>query len=350
MKWIRLFTVIFLVMAVIYLISMFYVEENRNFQVVKEVDFPKAKVFEQFNNTQKFASWYQFSDGNQELHFQYFSPYEGEGSSLHFENKNNSEVGDFFIRKIIPNQQIKYQFLRDKDKHPFLISVKFDSTAPNKTQLIWHVQTPSRTFLKRSLNILSEKHFTNSLDKSMEVLNTLLSKKVDKETKLLAIKYDTIITENRPAEMLLGLSATAPNRAKEDFANSVWRSYNSLQVFLTQDMDKKDDEFGEPQLIMRASAANAKEISYFLGVKINNKEDLKDNSFVFQDIKQGKYLTAYYKGDYNNRKTVINQLKREARRQKMAEGRLTEIFMQPPNDEEEVILKIMLEIYELEDE
>lgn len=57
---------------------------------------------------------------------------------------------------------------------------------------------------------------------------------------------------------------------------------------MTKDLGKKNDEFGEPQLVMRSNNVNDKEISYFYGATISKKFDVTDNNFSFRDIKASK--------------------------------------------------------------
>lgn len=73
-------------------------------------------------------------------------------------------------------------------------------------------------------------------------------------------------------------------------------NYNKLYSFMTKDLGKKNDEFGEPQLVMRSNNVNDKEISYFYGATVSKKFDVTDNNFNFRDVKASKTLVAYYKG------------------------------------------------------
>lgn len=143
-----------------------------------------------------------------------------------------------------------------------------------------------------------------------------LGNKVDREAKLNTIKYDTIVEENHEEAILLGLNVSASNRKKGDFFNSVVMNYNKLYSFMTKDLGKKNDEFGEPQLVMRSNNVNDKEISYFYGATISKKFDVTDNNFSFRDIKASKTLVTYYKGNYEGRKKAIANLVAEAKKEK----------------------------------
>jgi hypothetical protein len=63
-----------------YAASMYYfVEENKNFQIEKEIDYPLDKVFAQFNNLQHFTRWNNFFTSSQSIDIDYYTPYEGKG-------------------------------------------------------------------------------------------------------------------------------------------------------------------------------------------------------------------------------------------------------------------------------
>ncbi|WP_407481225.1 polyketide cyclase [Elizabethkingia meningoseptica] len=346
MKWVKLIITFLAVIFGIYAISMIFVEETKSFSVKKELNFPLEKVFPQFNNLYNFSQWNEFIQDNNNLGFSYYTPYDGVGSSMHFVNKKDSaENGDVFIRYVIPNRGIKYQMFRNNETNPYLIDVSFRRTGTEKTEVTWYVRTPARPFLKRSLNLIYEENFVSGIDKSVQSLTSHLGNKVDREAKLSSIKYDTIITENHEGGILLGLNVSASNRKKGDFYNSVVMNYNKLYSFMTKDLGKKNDEFGEPQLVMRTNNVNDKEISYFYGAMVSKKFGVTDNNFSFKTIGASKTLVAYYKGDYDGRKRVIANLIAEAKKMEMSAGELTETFVEPPIENQDVILKIALQIY-----
>ncbi|ATC34856.1 polyketide cyclase [Elizabethkingia anophelis] len=346
MKWVKLIITFLVLIFGIYAVSMIFVEKTKSFSVKKEINFPLEKVFPQFNNLYNFSQWNEFIQENDHLGFSYYTPYDGVGSSMHFVNKRDSaENGDVFIRYVIPNRGIKYQLFKNTDSNPYLIDVSFKKLGAEKTEVTWYVRTPARPFLKRSLNLIYEENFVSGIDKSIAALANHLGNKVDREAKLNTIKYDTIVEENHEEAILLGLNVSASNRKKGDFFNSVVMNYNKLYSFMTKDLGKKNDEFGEPQLVMRSNNVNDKEISYFYGATVSKKFDVTDNNFNFRDVKASKTLVAYYKGNYEGRKKAIANLVAEAKKREMSVGELTEVFVEPPIENQDVILKIALQIY-----
>lgn len=344
MKWIKQIGVIILVIVGIYSVSMLYVKEYQEFTVDNYVNFSRDKVYKEFVNLRNLSTWYQFTESTEGVSFLYFTPYSGVGSSMHFNDKKEKEQGDIFIRKAVPQQKIEYQLFEGKESLPFLVDVAFIAQGADKTMLKWHVRTPARSFLKRSVNLIFEEDFKSRLQQSIQNLEDVLIKKVDRQAELDAIRYDTILIEQQPAELLIGLSVNAENRHRGDFYTSVQKHYNSLLVFLTQDLKRKDDEYGIPRLIMRSGDRYKKEIPYFIGAKVNRKFEHKNNNFIFKETKAGIFLVQYYKGPYEARGKVVRSLIREAEQRKLTPGELREVIVQAPDDEGVTILKIMLEI------
>lgn len=62
-------------------------------------------------------------------------------------------------------------------------------------------------------------------------------------------------------------------------------------------------------------------------------------------LKLQRLLVAYYKGNYEGRKKTIANLVAEAKKREMSVGELTEVFVEPPIENQDVILKIALQIY-----
>lgn len=347
MKWLRLILVVLVVLGLTYAISMFYVESVQKFTVSREIGYPVNKVYKQFSNLQDYSVWNEFTPKNKDLSFTYFLPYSGKGSSLHYVNKTDStSTGDLFIRNAIPNKRLYYSLYRDRDAKPFKIRVDFKALGGGRTKMIWQVETPPRTFLGKSINLLAEGHFNSDIDNSLQNLVHILSQKVDKEILLKNIQYGLIQDENHQSETLVGLNVTVSNREKGSFVNSVEMNYNKLFVFLTQDLKKKEDEFGDIQIMTLDTNPFSKEISYYIGARVLGKFDVPDSNFVFKDSNSGDFLVSYYTGPFDQGyKTIVNLLK-DAKERKLIIGGLTEIFVQPPEPDKDVVIKYMLQVHE----
>ena len=161
---------------------MSFVEENKNFTIEKEINYPVEKVFPQFNNLQNFSQWNAFFSDNDQLSFDYFSPYEGQGSAMTYKDKKNDEIfGDVFIRYENLNKTLKFQLFEGKKNNPYLIDVKFKPNQ-DKTKIIWYIKTPKQPFFKRSLNLLSEDYIADQIDKSMKKTDLRLATGISPNT------------------------------------------------------------------------------------------------------------------------------------------------------------------------
>lgn len=346
MKWIKLLLFISVFVLGVYSASMFFVEKFQSFKVEKVVDFPLDKVYAQFINPQNLSEWNVFTDNNDQLSYTYFSPYEGLGSSLKYINrKDSTERGDLFIRYVKPNQGIKYQLFKDKERKPYLIDVAFKALSDKQTQITWQVRTPSREFLERSLNLLYEENFNTRVEKSMANLHSVLMNKVDKEERLNALKFDTLMFERQSKQLLIGLNTSGNNKKGGDLYHSVSQDYHKLHAYLTKDLMKKEDEFGEIQVLYKVANLKNKELPYFIGSEVSKEQRLSDPNFSFREVKESYKIIAYYRGAYDARKSLIYKMIKEAETQKYTIGEISEMFLKPLDESGEVTLKISLEIY-----
>jgi hypothetical protein len=135
----------------IYSLSMFLVDESKSFIIEKEIKYPIDKVFPQFNNLQNFAQWNDFFVTKKGFKLSYYTPYEGQGSSMNYQNmKTKSDYGDLFIRYENHFSSLKYQLYEGTNHTPYKIDLKF---IPNKntTKIIWYITTPRTSFLGRKM-------------------------------------------------------------------------------------------------------------------------------------------------------------------------------------------------------
>ena len=114
---------------------------------------------------------------------------------------------------------------------------------------------------------------------------------------------------------------------------------------MTKDLAKREDEFGEPVLFTEAGELKNKEVSYFYGVPLSKKVNVSDNNFAFRTIKKSKYYSGYYKGRYEQRTKAIAKLLDKIRKDLLQNGKLEELFVEAPYNENEVVLKLSFPVY-----
>lgn len=328
----------------IYAVSMSFVEENKNFTVEKEINYPVEKVFNQFNNLQNFSRWNAFFSENDNLVFEYFTPYDGQGSSMTFrDKKNNTVFGDLFIRYSNQNRTLRYRLFEGKNNNPYLIDVKFKADK-EKTKIIWYVHTPKQPFLKRSLNLLTEDYIVNQIDNSMKNLYTILGNKVDKEKQRESIKFDSLMVENEESQLLMGVNVNSKNDKNSLFKNIIM-NHNKVVNYVKMDLGKKNDEYGAPILISDPDNFKDKEISYFYGVPLSKKISVADNNFSFRTLNASRNYVIYYRGDYAGRIKSIQQLIFQAKKDTLRIGDLQQTFLEEPTDEGKTLIKLALPVF-----
>lgn len=323
---------------------MIFVEEKKNFTIEKEINYPIEKVFPQFNNLQNFTRWNSFFTDNKNLSLQYFTPYEGEGSAMSFRDRKDEDIyGDIFIRYENPEHTLKYQLFEGRKNTPYQIDLKFISEN-DKTKIIWYFHTPKQSFIKRSLNLISENFWVNNIDKSMKNLYHVLENKVDKETQLESLKFDSLIVEQQDSQLLMGINVTTKNIKDALFKNIVI-NHNKVMNYVKMDLGKKDDEYGEPILITDADNYKDKEVSYFYGVPVSKKETITDNNFSFRTLNSSRYYVIFYKGNYDGRVKAIQQLLTKAKHDTLRIGDLQQTFLEEPTTDNKTVMKLSLPVY-----
>ncbi len=345
MRWLKITLFITFLLAVLYSISMYFVEESKVLVVEKDISYPIEKVFPQFENLQNFSEWNVYFSEDKELVYSFFSPYQGQGSSMAFYNKKeNDKSGELFVRYANPNKTIRYQLFLENQEMPFLIDVKFKKVSNFITKTIWTIHTPKQSFFKRSLNFFVENFSEDNINKSMQNLSTIMSRKIVKDQLMANIKLDTILVEKLPAQILLGVSINTNNK-KDNYLKNIIMNHNKVTNFVKIDLGKKEDEYGLPVMITEPSQFKNKEISYFYGIPVASKVGVSDNSFSFRTFNETQALVIYYKGSFEGRMRPIQMLMQKAKKDTMRNGDLIESFIQEPQENKDCFMKIALPIY-----
>lgn len=344
MRWLKYGLFITLFLVAIYAAFMSFVDESKNFTIEKEINYPVEKVFPQFNNLQNFTSWAALFAGNNQLAFDFFTPYDGQGSAMHYYSKKNQNAsGDLFIRYQNLNKTLRYQLFEGKKNTPYLIDLKFIPTK-GKTKIIWHIQTPKQPLLKRSLNLWSEDEIANQIDSSMKNLVANLGNKVEKESQRENLKFDSLMVEQQHALLLLGINVTSKNDKNALFKNIIM-NHNKILNYVKMDLAKKNDEYGAPMLITNTDSFKDKEVSYFYGISLSKKMGISDNNFSFRTLNASKNYVIYYKGSYDGRKNAIQKLISKAKQDSLRTGDLQQTFLEEPNEDAESVIKFSLPVY-----
>lgn len=344
MRWIKFGIFLIVLILGIYAVSMTFVAERKTFTFKKEVNYPIDKVFPQFNNLQNFSRWNVFFTENPNLSFDYFSPYEGQGSSMSYHDKKDEDFfGDLFIRYENPLKTLRYQLFEGKKNNPYLIDIKFIPEG-EKTSMIWYFSTPKQPFLKRSLNLFNEDYIADNLDQSMKNLFNILSNKVDKDKERESLKFDSLMVENKEAQLLLGINVNSKNVKNMLFENIIM-NHNKTLNFVTTDLGKREDEYGAPILITDADNFKDKEVSYFYGIPLSKKVPVSDNNFSFRTINASRNFVIYYRGNYEGRIKSIQQLLLKAKKDTLRNGDLQQTFLEEPADGKNTVLKLSLPVF-----
>lgn len=344
MRWFKFGIFLIVLILGIYAVSMTFVAERKTFTIKKEINYPIDKVFPQFNNLQNFSRWNAFFAENPNLSFDFFSPYEGQGSSMSYHDKKDEDFfGDLFIRYENPLKTLKYQLFEGKKNNPYLIDIKFVPEG-EKTAIIWYFSTPKQPLLRRSLNLVSEDYIADNLDQSMKNLFTILGNKVDKDKERESLKFDSLIVEQKEAQLLLGINVNSKNNKNMLFDNIVM-NHNKALNFVKTDLGKKEDEYGAPILITDADNFKEKEVSYFYGVPLSKKVPVSDNNFSFRTINSSRNFVIYYRGSYEGRIKSIQQLLLKAKKDTLRNGDLQQTFLEEPVEGKSAVLKLSLPVF-----
>jgi len=346
MRFFKVIIIIVVLLVGAYAASMYYfVDDSKSFKIEKEIDYPVDKVFAQFNNLQHFTRWNNFFTNSQSMDIDYYTPYEGQGSSISYVDPKNDTQGEMFIRYENQNKTLRYQLFENKNENPTLVDVKFKPVSAEKTKIIWSVHTPKLSVLRRVENFWTEDRFAENITKSMNSLKNVLGNKVEKDNQMAAIKYDSLIVENKESSLLLGINVSTSNK-KDALYKNIVINYNKIYNYTTMDLGKKDDEFGFPVLLTDADNYKDKEVSYFLGIPLSKKFGVTDNNFSFRTINASRDYVIYYKGTYEGRVKAIQQLIQKAKKDNMRFNDIRQTFLERPMEGQEVNMKLSLSVYQ----
>lgn len=345
MRWYKIILLLTFILFILYSASMYFVEDSKELVLEKNIQYPVEKVFLQFDNLQDFTRWNDYFSNDKDMAISYFTPYEGIGSSIAFKNSKNSlKSGELYLRYVNPNKTIRYQLFLEPYEKPFLIDIKFKKTSENSTHLVWKIHTPQQSYFKRPLNLIIDNFTEENISKSMNNLSALLSNKVLKDQQLANIKYDSIMSENIPTQLLLGVNVSANNK-KDNLIKNIIMNHNKVTNFVKLDLGKKEDEYGLPVMIIPPNELKNKEISYFYGIPISKKVSVSDNSFSFRTQNATQAFVIYYKGNFAGRTKAIQQLMQKAKSENMRNGDIVESFVETPEEGKDCMMKIILPVY-----
>ncbi len=171
-----------------------------------------------------------------------------------------------------------------------------------------------------------------------------LGNKVDKEQLRSTLKFDSLMVEDEVGQLLLGINVSTKNDKKMLFKNIVI-NHNKVVNFVKMDLGKKNDEFGEPILVTDADGFKDKEISYFYGIPLSKRIGVSDNNFSFRTLNSSKNYVIYYKGTYEGSVKAIQELLQKAKKDTLRTGELQQTFLEEPNDENSVVIKLSLPVF-----
>lgn len=343
MRWFK-----FAILLGILVFSGFYIfaysmDETKSFSSKKDLNYSVEKLFPQFNNLQNFTKWNTFFKGHKNYHYAYFTPYEGENSGLTYYNEKNLREGDLFIKYSKANKALRYYLFTSSTGNPFILEVSFKKFSPEKTEINYLLKTPKIPVLQRPFHVISENDFKENLSSSFVNLTNLLSNKVDKDSQIARLKFDSVTVEKQENQILLGVNVSASNK-KNDLISNIVLNHNKVKNFLLTDLQKEEDEFGTPVLITDPNDLKSNTISYYYGFPLSKKINVNDNNFIYRYLAPKKYLMIYYKGNYQGRLKSLQKLVLEAKKQELRTGQLYETFLEKPAENRDITLKIALEI------
>lgn len=344
MRWIKIVMITVILVLIFYVVSKNFRSDGETVSVRTEVSQPIDRVYNQFSNLQNFAEWNMFFAQNTDLQLRFFNPYDGQGSSMSYKNlKDEDEFGEIFIRFALPPKALRYHIYDKNSDKPLVVDVKFKSQK-NATEIFWNINIPGHAWWERSLSNLTAENMQNAVNSSIRNLASTLENKVQKEQQRKNIKFDSLIVEESPGRLLLGVNVSTRNTKDLLFKNIVL-NHNKTLNYITSDLAKKNDEYGEPVLITDPDSYADKEISYYYGIPVSKRIGISDNNFTFRTLGASRNYVIYYRGSYSGRSRAIQQILQQAKRDTLRTGDLQQTFIEEPSTENNVLLKLAVPVF-----
>ncbi|PIE50998.1 MAG: hypothetical protein CSA38_00575 [Flavobacteriales bacterium] len=342
MNWTKKLLIILLLIVIGFAFAKFYIiEDAQKVQVDKNYAFPLEEIFSQYNDLQKFVRWNEDELSEKDLFINYYQPYQGVGSSMSYRNKKGDIKGELSIIEQKENY-IQYQYFKG-NQEPLYVKVLFSAETENSTKVTYLVEKPAKTILNKIEDYWKEEPTFFILDKQVDGLEQLLSNRIEKEKIFTNITYDSIMLDDRKEEILLGKHFSVMNSGNM-FQKSVQDNIDQLQQYIRVSLNKKEDEYGFPKMIMNPNQMKNKQISYYLGIPLSSSVKLNDKLYGFRTLERSKAFSVYVKGNVPNIYNSVKPLTNKAKKDSLLYNKAEYIFLSAPKTEEEVKLKIILPV------
>lgn len=323
----------------IYAYFHFRKEEPQIITLQKNIDLPIDKVFPHFDHLQKLNNWSVFFSEKDFPSMVYYSPYEGLNASSTLFSKDKKRQIELSIKKRKAHQHIQYQIIESNNKKPILLDVHFKPVG-NGTQLNYKMTIPPTNAIFQDELFDNESDFQQKVNQSMAQLKNFVENKIQKENQLGKIQFDSIEVEKLEATNYIGISSSSKNN-KNDWTKNLEKNSTKLENFITLDMGIKADDMGYTTLFY-APKSTMKEQQYFLGISVNQLQPIKDASFSVQHKPASHALIAYYKGDWEGRVKVQQNLLQKADKENKTMHYFALVFLKKPQKDQPILVKMIL--------
>ncbi|MGM5631058.1 hypothetical protein O2K51_09160 [Apibacter raozihei] len=232
-KIVNILLLIILLFAIAGCIIPSFLPKNINFQVSREYNNPISEVFLEFNDLENYGVWgTMVSEDSINTRINYFAPYKGEGSSLTWSNKKDTNIGkgEYKILKSKINKYIQSQIIFVETAVICIEDIYF-KPVDGSTQVTVNLKTEDFSYFNRIFAYLYAERLQDNLEESLARLEKKLSK--GNLNKILA-SGDTEYTDLQGIQMIAIKNETSTDA--EDIYKSMHKSLGEITEYLTDSL------------------------------------------------------------------------------------------------------------------
>ncbi|MDR2121646.1 MAG: hypothetical protein LBP34_00840 [Flavobacteriaceae bacterium] len=274
-----------------------FLSKNIEIHTSRSFNNPISEVFLEFNDLENYGTWgLLINDDSINTRINYFSPYKGEGSSLTWLNKKDTDIGKGEYKILVSsiNRYIKSQIIFVETGVVCVEDIYFKSEN-GMTQVSVRLKTEDFSYFNRIFAYLYATKLEEDLKNSLEKLANKLSK--DNSNKEL-IAGDTEYVDFQGTQLLAIKNETSTNI--EDIYKAMHKSLQDITEYLTDSLRYIPTDIKNPIAYYTTFDTINKVAVFYSGYPVKLDAFFPDNDMKIISLPSGKAIFTPINGKVGN--------------------------------------------------
>lgn len=270
-------------------------------------DAPIEKVYNHFNDLQKFTQFDAWSKKDSTIILTFSSPANGEDASYQFKS-NNKKVGDGSLKIISTkiNEFINYE-MNFGDINGNTSEVIFQRMEDDKTRVVWSFDSDDAKYPFQIFNLLMKGSAKENLKKSLENLDVILQKPIQLNYANLDVEKGGFqIIEQGPKKLFGVLQQTSVD--DEEMETAMAETFGLVRSYLVDAHGLSVEELGKPVILWKQFDDENNMALFYCGF-ILEKIVPEEGDLEYTNIPGGKFLTTFHNGAHRTLDISYNRMR-----------------------------------------